>query len=660
MSSFPGPRLCALAVLAMGVVLLPVQAVAGAGDPARQPTPTSAQSAVRTAALTPQWSKGQRDHDESVIPSTISCPTTAFCMAIDAFGHVVSYDGVSWTAPARVIPESMVTPAFPQSARVACPSAEFCVATLSHQNFLPGLPDHSYAVVWDGATWSSPVRMDDEAITALACPSVSECFAADQAGQVVTFDGAAWSSPVPMTSKGYVVSLSCVDASFCMALGKRPYRGSFSYVYDGSTWTALDGQPGGRLPESVSCASSTFCMAVGQSDFTVYDGESWSAPQLVPGPREDVEAVACGSPASCVVTGLGFWIRYDDGSWSSWQWAFGHELPADMSGLACPGADACIDVFDSGKSFTYDGTVVVRYDPYATELDGDTWTQPTHLGDSEYGVAGIACPRANSCVVVDSGGLAQTRTHGTLNPPFLVDSDPDRGLTDVSCPSILFCATTSATGYVSTFDFAGTASTAPVTPGKKLKRISCASSHWCIAVTDIGDYTVYDGSAWSAVTSAPMAIDDLACVSRSFCMAEGLIGYDGYAAVYDGHDWVDLQALAGSGEQSGLACGSVSLCVVSSTATQMQVFDGTTWGAPVTVSQHEFLESAACGATECAVGYFGYDGGNHYGLTSVYSDGSWSQPLQISDDGEISYLACPPNNACEAQGNQVSYRLKNP
>lgn len=647
MSQLTPSRGCAFATF---VVLVGLLAPVGA----------AAQPASRTTVPTSQWAKGHLDHDQSGIPNTISCPATSFCMGIDPFGHVVIDDGGSWTAPARVIPESMVTAAFPRSARVACASADFCVATLSHQNSYAGLPDDSYAVVWDGSTWSAPTRMDDKAITSLACPTATTCFAADRAGQLVGFDGTAWSTPVPMTSKGYLVSLSCLGASYCMALGKRPYRGSFSYVYDGTTWTALDGQPGGRLPESVSCTSSTFCMAVGDSEYTVYDGQSWSAPQRVPAPHSNVGAVACDSPGSCVVTGVGYWIRYDNGAWGSSQWAFGHEQPAGMSGLACPGPDTCIDVFDSGRSFRYDGTVVIRYDPYATDLVGDTWTNPTLLGESEYGVAGIACPRANSCVVVDAGGLAQTRTSGVLNSPFLVDSEPDRGLTDVSCPSIAFCATTSAYGYVSMFDFAGTASTTSVTPGTRLKRISCAGSHWCIAVTDIGDYTIYDGSTWSAVTSAPMEIDDLACVSRSFCMAEGLNASGGYAAVYNGHHWVDGQALAGTAEQSGIACGSVTLCVVSSTATQMQVFDGTTWGAPVTVSQHEFLESAACGRTACAVGYFGYDGGNQYGLASVYNDGTWSEPIQLSDDGEISYMACPPDNACEAQGNQVSYRLKHP
>lgn len=660
MSSFTGPRFRALAVLAVGVALLPGAAVAGTGAPALHPTPPSAQTAVRTAVPAPQWSKGQRDHDEFGIPGSLSCPTTSFCMAIDPFGHVVSYNGASWTAPARVIPESRVTPAFPQSAQVACATSTFCVATLSHRNYYRGLPDGSFAVVWNGTTWSAPVRMDGAAISALACPTETECFAADQAGQVVGFDGTTWFAPIPLTSHGNVISLSCVDASFCMALGKRSYLGSFSFVFDGMSWAEVHGQPGGRRPVDVSCTSATFCLAVGNSEFSVYDGASWSAAHGMTVPRADLEAVACVAPATCVATGNGFWLRYDGGAWGPSQYVFGSTRRPAMAALACPSTDSCIDIFDNGKSFRVNGTVVVRYDPYATMLDNGVWTTPTLLGESEYDVAGIACPRANSCVVVDFGGLAQTRTNGTLNPPFLVDSDPDRGLTDVSCPSITFCATTSATGYVSTFDFAGAASTAAVTPGQKLKRISCAGSQWCIAVTEAGDYTIYDGSTWSVVKSAPMAIDDLACVSRSFCMAEGIIGSGGYAAVYDGHHWIDLQALAGSDEQSGLACGSVTLCVVSSTATQMQVFDGTTWGAPTTVSQHEFLMSAACGVTECAVGYFGYDGGNHYGLTSVYSDGSWSEPVQISGDGEIPYLACPPNNACVAQGNQVSYRLKNP
>jgi hypothetical protein len=55
----------------------------------------------------------------------ISCPTTTFCQAADSGGSVVTWDGTSWSAPQRVIPQSDEYPGI--GTFLTCPNPQFCM-----------------------------------------------------------------------------------------------------------------------------------------------------------------------------------------------------------------------------------------------------------------------------------------------------------------------------------------------------------------------------------------------------------------------------------------------------------------------------------------------------------------------------------------------------
>jgi hypothetical protein len=62
----------------------------------------------------------------------VSCPTTAFCAAVDGGGgNVVTFDGGSWTAPVTIdakAANSVSGPVLVFLMSVSCHSARFCVA----------------------------------------------------------------------------------------------------------------------------------------------------------------------------------------------------------------------------------------------------------------------------------------------------------------------------------------------------------------------------------------------------------------------------------------------------------------------------------------------------------------------------------------------------
>lgn len=78
---------------------------------------------------------------------------------------------------------------------VSCVSASFCM----------GVEDEGYAFVFDGSSWSAPVRIDPQGVSctndicdggtgliSVSCASPSFCAAVDGYGNAFTFNGSSW------------------------------------------------------------------------------------------------------------------------------------------------------------------------------------------------------------------------------------------------------------------------------------------------------------------------------------------------------------------------------------------------------------------------------------------------------------------------------------
>jgi hypothetical protein len=223
--------------------------------------------------------------------SSISCPTTTFCMAISVGGEAMAYNGRTWTSAGSAGPQERY--------QISCRSAAFCVATGA--NGLPGKP--SVLAVYDGHSWSSQKtvstgKMNDRVLD-VSCAAASYCVAVNWNGKILRYDGSRWTTLSKVGPSG-LISVSCVSASFCVAVSD---TGSSISIH-GDTWTGPTKIPSltAAFAYSVSCASTTECVAIGLSGRAAawHDG-SWSTAHAVfVGTFFSATSVSCVADHQCM------------------------------------------------------------------------------------------------------------------------------------------------------------------------------------------------------------------------------------------------------------------------------------------------------------------------------------------------------------------------
>jgi hypothetical protein len=287
------------------------------------------------ASASAAWSKATIDR--GYVLTSVSCPATSFCAAVDLSGRGLTYDGKSWRRPERIDRRSLLHSVSCASARscvavggdgnaviysanewkvqrkidgtndvvsVSCPrAAAFCAAVDS---------DAGNAVIDDrsrgGNNWSAPDMIDGlvNALTSVSCVSAKLCVAVDMFGNTYVSHGGGWGAPVPIDSGADLPSVSCVSALFCLAVGTAD-----AMIYNGSSWSSPSSVDMHGALTAVSCASKSFCIAVDDTgNAFIYNGSSWSAPERID--RGNVlESVSCHSSSFCVaVDNVGNAFRY--------------------------------------------------------------------------------------------------------------------------------------------------------------------------------------------------------------------------------------------------------------------------------------------------------------------------------------------------------------
>jgi hypothetical protein len=287
---------------------------------------------------------------------------------------------------------------------VSCPSASFCMAVLGS----------GYAAMYDGATWSRPTRLSSSASEpdSVSCPTVSFCIAVDaRDSSTRLFDGSTWSSapsindPVPGTQTG-MASVSCSSPSFCTAVD----NGSNAFTFNGTSWSpAAVIDPGNEL-STVSCPSTSFCAAVDYGpNMVTFNGTSWSKPSAID-PGGYLQAVSCASASFCVaIDRKGNALTFNGSTWSVPVNADPNGLSMGEGGISwpvvsCSASDFCAAVDGNG------GNLVT--------FDGSSWTAPVNIdskaANSDKGpvlifLMSVSCRSARFCVAGDSIGDAFIR-----------------------------------------------------------------------------------------------------------------------------------------------------------------------------------------------------------------------------------------------------------
>jgi hypothetical protein len=318
--------------------------------------PTSTTTAPPAGAGITAFSGSQVDSDGQL--DWVSCPTTTFCMAVDAYsGSAYTWNGSSWSGPTRADPSSL---SGSNLGSLSCATPTFCMIFAFEASDSDSETQTIDAVAWNGTTWAAPQKLTD--------------------------------------SNGDALSVSCPTATFCMATDALS-----SWVYNSGTWsspTTLPGTDGFPIFDAMSCASPTFCLAVADSTIT-WNGQSWSSdPNTVA--MELVTGLSCPTSSFCEVVGTpeGTITASLGASWTPQGWSgtstIASNFPSNSTGLrsvSCPAAGDCYAVSDQGQAF---------------RLANGQWGAAIGAGSPGEFLNSISCASPNFCAIVDEDGEALT------------------------------------------------------------------------------------------------------------------------------------------------------------------------------------------------------------------------------------------------------------
>jgi hypothetical protein len=341
-------------------------------------------------------------------------------------------------------------------------------------------------------SWAIVPTPANSSFNGISCVSASFCVAVGGVGVVVNqiqveeqtlvdeWNGSAWStvrSPNPVGSApAYPIDLtgvSCSDADHCVAVGDAgsPANHSFSEIWNGSSWSLLPTKnPGteGGYLSGVSCASTTMCVAVG---YQLANADGPYGPALIESWNGTAWSVSSRPDLS----------RYGN----------------NLEGVSCVSTTNCTAVGNDADNGSGGNTLVERW-------NGVRWHAQTSvdIANTTDNLSSVSCLRSGTCVAVGTSftsatwsPLAEVRTGGTWS-----------------------------------------ISTTPTVSGSNayLAGVSCTSASNCVAVGNFQSATTnhstlieeWNGMQWTIVPSPSVANQDnylygAACTGPNLCFAVG-------------------------------------------------------------------------------------------------------------------------------------------
>ena len=187
----------------------------------------------------------------------------------------------------------------------------------------------------------------------------------------------------------------------------------------------------------------------------------------------------------------------------------------------------------------------------------------------------------------------------------------------------------------------------PGSPAPKVQTIACTSATSCVALGWANNIFSWDGTAWSASSSAVQTSTDspsLSCPSANLCflVATG----HGYVS-QDTKQWTAVPALDGL-TAPVVACSSATHCLVTSLNGRQLAWDGSAWHGLADNAPSGII-SMACGPDWCeAVTYTGGIWRNNQGVWS--QQGTFPKP---ANSWLAPHIACTPSGLCVLSGGSV-------
>jgi hypothetical protein len=316
----------------------------------------------------------------------------------------------------------------PALSGVSCVPSSYCVAVGARTDSAESPPvDVPLAMIGNGSRWHEtavpqPKGRAEGRLDSVSCVSASYCVAVGGYGSggsggplAETWNGRAWTAaalpwPAGVPYSG-VAAVSCAVARGCVVT----FDGASADLLTGTTWThraePMPKRGSAGALWGVSCVRSAYCVLAGDFNrnlhdsplFELWNGRTFAAMKTGPYPGPPgasifINAVACTSASSCVAVGPSIAARWNGMAWSFATPAGRRGFQNGLLSVSCGSPSSCLAV----------GAATQRqvYDAQAMSYDGRSWTVTNvpalpHGDMSQF--VGVSCVSRAHCVAVGGG-----------------------------------------------------------------------------------------------------------------------------------------------------------------------------------------------------------------------------------------------------------------
>jgi hypothetical protein len=277
----------------------------------------------------------------------------------------------------------------------------------------------------------APPATIESALSAVACPSDTSCFAVGSSlgddhhrrALIERWDGTRWTiarpAPTPGLRTVFLFSVSCATPRSCMAIGNalraRRTLTSVTEHWNGTRWRLEPTPPAGEPRPgqgllAVSCPSANGCVAVGNyvkaTVIERWNGRRWRVSARLPAHGDEyvgLQDVSCPSTSFCLAVGFRepineqFALAYDDSRWSVAPTSGGGETSLQQA--SCFSSTFCLAV---GAAFSGDAASAV-----AARWNGRRLTDVPYEAPPESGATAlsrVSCTSQLSCLALGAFG----------------------------------------------------------------------------------------------------------------------------------------------------------------------------------------------------------------------------------------------------------------
>jgi RHS repeat-associated protein len=246
-------------------------------------------------------------------------------------------------------------------------------------------------------------------------------------------------------------------------------------------------------------------------------------------------------------------------------------------------------------------------------------------------------------------------TQVSLNPGPNFPNDPVRTWNYGYTLNHLLVSTTDPNSNVSQVAYSPIVSNIDST--NHINSISCTSDSFCIAVDNVGNALIYNGSAWSSSTiDSNQSLSSVSCVTPVFCIAVDQ-GSPANAFMYNGSTWTESTGVD-SHPLDSISCNATTFCMAVDNNGNYLTYSGSAWSSVSNIDSSNVLESVSCtiitstSSTLCVAV-------DNAGNALTYNGSTWTT-TNIDLTNQLTGVSCTDNvselcAAVDAKGNGLIY-----